>query len=287
MHELKPLSIPPVTSRNLQDLVIVLGSLGLTHNTSDAMHYLVNKVKGAWRWHKVAAVLFLDIEVAFPNTVTERLLHNPRTRQLPEPYVLFINRMLTDCCTRLHFDGFTSDWVDIDNGIVQGNPLLMLLYLFYNADLIAVPKKEEAMIAYVYDASFYAEGTNFMEVYDRLCDMMNRAQGSYNWSNSHNSCFEPSKMSLVGFSRKHTPDLQHTGKLALEPQPDLHLHGDIIKPSMTHKYLGIIFDQELHWREQAERIMGTAAKWMLCFHHLTKPYLLAFGLDSCSSCTTP
>ena len=116
--------------------------------------------------------------------VTERLLHNLRMRQLPEPYVLFINRMLTDHHARLRFNGFTSDWVDIDNGIVQGDPLLMLLYLFYNAELIAVPKKEEAMIVYVDDASFYAEGTNFTEAYDRLHDMMNRAQGSYNWSNS-------------------------------------------------------------------------------------------------------
>ena len=132
----------------------------------------------------MAAMLFLDIEGAFPNMVTERLLHNLRMRQLPEPYVLFINRMLTDRHARLRFNGFTSDWVDIDNGIVQGDPLLMLLYLFYNAELIAVPKKEEAMIVYVDDASFYAEGTNFTEAYDRLHDMMNRAQGSYNWSNS-------------------------------------------------------------------------------------------------------
>ena len=48
-------------------------------NMSDAMHYLVNRVKGAWRWHKVAAVLFLDIEGAFLNAVTERLLHNMHT----------------------------------------------------------------------------------------------------------------------------------------------------------------------------------------------------------------
>ena len=72
----------------------------------------------------------------------------------------FIEQMLTNQRTRLRFDAFTSDWVNIDNGIVQGNPLLMLLYLFYNTDLIMVPKKEEAMIAYVDDASYYAEGAN-------------------------------------------------------------------------------------------------------------------------------
>ena len=86
-------------------------------------------------------VLFLDIEGAFPNAVTERLLHNMCMRRLLEPYVHLIEQMLTNQHTRLHFDGFTSDLVAIDNGIVQGNPLSMLLYLFYNADLIASPKK--------------------------------------------------------------------------------------------------------------------------------------------------
>ena len=70
-------------------------------STSDVMHYLANKIKGAWRHHKVAAVLFLDIEGAFPNAVTERLLHNMRMRQLPEPYVKFIDCMLTSRHTKL------------------------------------------------------------------------------------------------------------------------------------------------------------------------------------------
>lgn len=40
--------------------------------TTDAIHYLVHKVKKAWADNKVASVLFLDMEGAFPNTVTKR-----------------------------------------------------------------------------------------------------------------------------------------------------------------------------------------------------------------------
>ena len=130
---------------------------------------------------------FLDMEGAFPNAVTKRLLHNMHMRWLPEPYVCFIEQMLTNWCTRLRFDGFMSDWVAIDNSIVQGDPLSMLLYLFYNTDLIASPKKEEVMMAYVNDASHYAEGMDFEEAYDQLHDMMNRDQGGYKWSDQHNS----------------------------------------------------------------------------------------------------
>ena len=107
--------------------------------------------------------------------------------------------------------------------------------------------------------------------------MMERAQGGFVWSDRHNSHFEPSKMALVGFSRRCTSDLRRPGKLTPEPRPDLHLHGAIIKPSPMHKYLGVIFDQELRWWEQVEHVTGTTAKWMLCFHCLTKP---AFGIRS-------
>ena len=44
--------------------------------TTDALHLLVNKVKNAWRNRRVASALFLDVEGAFPNAVTDRLLHN-------------------------------------------------------------------------------------------------------------------------------------------------------------------------------------------------------------------
>jgi len=48
----------------------------------------------------------------------------------------------------------------------------MVLYLFYNADLLEDVKKKEMKIAYVDDVNFFAEGTNFEEVYKRLSNMM-------------------------------------------------------------------------------------------------------------------
>ena len=49
-------------------------------STTDAVHLLVHKVKDAWRKKKVALILFLDIEGAFPNTVTDWLLYNMKKR---------------------------------------------------------------------------------------------------------------------------------------------------------------------------------------------------------------
>src|SRR6266481_7713720 len=246
-------------------------------NTCDAMHLLVHKIKGAWRRHKVMAMLFLDVEGAFPNAVTARLLHNMWMSRVSVKYVSFMEHMLTGNCTRLKFDGYVSDWKSINNGIVQGDPLSMILYLFYNANLIEGPKKSEAKVTYVDDANFYAEGNTFEEAYDKIWDMMVREGGGQDWSKYHNSSYEVSKLKLVGFSRRQVRDPGNPGKTIPEPRPSLDLQGTCIKPSNSHKYLGVIFDQELRWKEQTDNVVAKATSWTLCFQRLARP---AMGIKS-------
>jgi hypothetical protein len=45
-------------------------------STTDFLHLLKATVKNVWCSHKVVSVLFLNIEGAFPNTITDHLLHN-------------------------------------------------------------------------------------------------------------------------------------------------------------------------------------------------------------------
>ena len=166
--------------------------------TTDTMHLLAHMVKAVWRQHNVATILFLDIEGAFPNTVMAQLLYNMCMRQVPEEYVLFIGCLLTNRCTRLKFDGFTSDWVDVDNGIVQGDPLSMILYLFYNSDLLTDVRRMEMKVGYMDDIIFFTEGPTFDDAYAALGHMMTHDGGGLDWSRNHNSKFEMSKLTLVG-----------------------------------------------------------------------------------------
>ena len=125
----------------------------------------------------MAAILFLDVEGAFPNAVSACLLHNMRMRRVPEEYVLFVDRLLTNRRTWLKFDGYTADWINVNNGIVQGDPLSMILYLFYNADLLENVGKMETKVGYVDDINFFAEGPTFDEAYAKLSDMVTRDRG--------------------------------------------------------------------------------------------------------------
>ena len=213
--------------------------------TTDVMHLLAHKIKATWCRHNVAAILFLDVEGAFPNAISTRLLHNMCMCRVPEEYVLFVHWLLTNRHTWLKFDGFTSDWIDVDNGIVQGPPLSMILYLFYNADLLEDMGKMEMKVGYMDDVNFFAEGRTFDAAYAKLSDMMTQDGGGQDWSKLHNSKFEMSKLTLVGFSHQRVQDPACPGKLKAEPQRILSLCGMNIKLAESHKFLGVIFNQEL------------------------------------------
>lgn len=229
---------------------------------TDAIHLLVSDIKNAWRVGQVKAVLFLDIEGAFPNADNAQLLRNLSKRGIPRKMVTFISAMLTDRSTKLKFDDHTSDTITLNNGIGQGDPLSMALYQFYNADLLDIPKsKDESAIAYVDDAILTATAKTFQEAHDKLVSMMVRPGGAIDWTRSHNSQFEYSKLALVDFA--------HPAKNVT--RPPLILPNVTVTPSESTKYLGVILDQGLNWKEQVAYAAGKGSKWTAQIRRIARP----------------
>ena len=56
-----------------------------------------------------------------------------------------------------------------------------------------------------------------------------------------------------------------------ETRPSLAICGTDIKPVESHKFLGVVFDQELHWNAQAKQTITKATKWTLASRRLARP----------------
>ena len=230
--------------------------------TTDAVHLLVHKIKDSWRKKQVTAVLFLDIEGAFPNAVTSKLIHSMRKRKLPETLINFAELMLKERSTVLRFDDHTSEIIPLDNGIGQGDPLSMALYQYYNADILDIPSRpQESAEAYVDDAILTASAKSFEEAHRILADMMTRAGGMVEWSRLHNSSIEYSKLALIDFA--------HPG--VKKSRPPLILPSITIKPTQSAKYLGIVLDQNLNWAQQLAHVRGKGSTWAAQIKRLTRP----------------
>jgi ribonuclease HI len=268
-----------IVAANLSKIVEQHHLLPKTHfggrpgrSTVDAIQYLVHKISSAWRENKVASVLFLDVEGAFPNAVTTKLVHNLKKRSIPTSIVKFVEQLLTNRRTILRFDDYTSESINISNGIGQGDPLSMLLYILYNADLLDLPDNpaSEDAIGYVDDIALLSTGTDFEESTNRLKDMMTKEDGGLQWSISHNSRFEVTKSVIMHFTRKTVPDPDNENGRIPPPKPTLTLNHQAVQEVSSFKYLGIQIDSQLRWKEQTQRATANATKWILQFRRLTR-----------------
>ena len=138
--------------------------------------------------------------------VKEHLLHNMRTRQIPTAYINLIKNMLSNHKTQFRFDDYTSGPIELNNRIIQGCPLSMLIYTSYNADLINIAKgKCKLSTRFVDDYIFVATGNNIQDTHQTLKNMMERVEGSLDWLHNHNSPFRLSKFACMDFLRPNTP----------------------------------------------------------------------------------
>ena len=210
-------------------------------STIDALHYLSHRIKEAWRKKEVVSVLFLDIEGAFPNAVTKRLIHNLRKRRIPAKYVKFVENLLKGRRMRLRFDDYTSEPIEIRNGIGQGDPLSMILYIIYNADLLEIVDhdKGEDALGYVDDVAILATGKNYEETTNKIEAIMTKDGGGIKWSREHNSKFEISKSVILHAGRKaqeHDNVDTQQGEDFPSGGPTLKLNGQPVQKVKSFKY---------------------------------------------------
>lgn len=149
----------------------------------------------------------------------------------------------------------------------------MILYIIYNADLLDITDDElnEDALGYVDDIALIAIGNNFEETTARLRNLMVKQDGALAWRRSHNSRFEITKSAILHLTRKTTTDPEDNNNRIPLPRPPLTINDQTIAEVQSYKYLGIQIDAQLRWKEQAQRAVANATKWLLQYRRLTRP----------------
>lgn len=234
-----------------------LGRIGRT--TTDSLHYITTTAKNAWCIKKVASILFLDVKAAFPSVNPERLFHILQKKEIPKRMVDRLRLKMTDRRAVLCFDDFQSKQFSVESSLEQGCPLSVILYQFYNSDLLDSAKKQngETATGNIDDVAIVAVAETFERTHEILKSFMTRLEGAFQWSAKHNSTFSVEKFGLINCS--------HAIK---GPPLQLGIGQSIIKPSKTHKFLGVLLDNKLKWHAQIEKAKGKGVQWLTHFRHM-------------------
>ncbi|KAI0364124.1 hypothetical protein BV20DRAFT_910306, partial [Pilatotrama ljubarskyi] len=120
-------------------------------------------------------------------------------REVPHEYVHWLRVKLSGRKTRLRFDDYVTNPFDIVSGINQGCPLSVILYAFYNSDLIdsADLSAGETAVGSMDDVALITTGKTFSACHDKARRFMDRDGGAQDWSRSHNSAFSLDKFGLL------------------------------------------------------------------------------------------
>jgi hypothetical protein len=114
-----------------------------------------------------------------------------------------VRNLLDGRSTCLCFDDYTSEPIQIDNGIGQGDPLSMITFLFYNADLLDIAElQNESALAFIDDSLVAMEDDDFEDTISGIQHIMNCEVGVFEWSKEHNSSFEIDKLAVMHCTNK-------------------------------------------------------------------------------------
>jgi hypothetical protein len=128
----------------------------------------------------------------------------------------------------------------------------MVLYQYYNADLLDIPNMPHKFAAvYIDDAILVVTMKTFEDTHKVLVDMMTREGGTLQWAWEHNSKFKLKKLALSDFAHQ-------CKKVA---RPPLQISDATIKASTSVKYLGVFLDQHLNWKEQEAHATKKGETW--------------------------
>jgi ribonuclease HI len=147
----------------------------------------------------------------------------------------------------------------------------MILYSFYIAPLLEIADgKKTTTIGFVDDTTLVAKGKTFTETHQLIRDLLEKTNGALEWSHSHDSPFEISKLALMDFThsadkRLDSRDLEFTMK---------HRDGTTstrqIERVDTYKILGVMIDSKLTWRHHHDLVQERALKWTALFCRLNR-----------------
>ncbi|KAF5375879.1 hypothetical protein D9615_008261 [Tricholomella constricta] len=91
-----------------------------------------------------------------------------------------------------------------------------------------------------------------------IADMTERPGGGFDWSQSHNSPFELSKLALMNFPRSPRdqvpPDL-----ILTRHNEDGTATTQTVETTPTYKYLGVVFDSKLRWTAHHQKVIASSA----------------------------
>ncbi|KAK7867868.1 hypothetical protein R5R35_008617 [Gryllus longicercus] len=228
------------------------------HSTIDQLIHLENAIQNTFIKRKHMVTVFFDLEKAFDKTWRHNILRQLYNWQIRGYLPKFISSFLSTRSFRVRVGQSISESCVLENGVPQGSPLSGTLFIIAINRMFDGIEASIGKCMYVDDIAIFYSAKSLGMVKFKMQNAINKlVQNAKNIGFS----FTAAKTKCVHFSRKRKS----------YRDPELTLNGVQLTYNETAKFLGLIFDRHLTWKQHIEytlRRCKTALNVIRCISHI-------------------
>lgn len=214
------------------------------HSCETAVNLVVADFKHEFQCGNTILVVFLDLQRAFETIDRETMIKKLSEYGIGGRVLSWFDSWLTGRTQRTKFDDKISDATVIDIGLPQGAPLSCSLFNMYNNDLPNVLKHCKIKL-FADDTMVWVTGSDVEELFAKMNEDL-AAIGKYFKMSKLKANVSKTKYMIIGRNN--------------EAECELQLNGTVLQRVDKMKYLGVILDQKLDFKENAEFVLKKVAK---------------------------
>ena len=257
----RPVSILPVFSKILERLMFnrlleylnkhnILHKLQFgfrpEHTTFDALIALVDYIVNAIEHGECVIGVFLDLSKAFDTVDHKILLDKLQYYGVRGTQLNWFSNYLSDRQQFTTFNNVTSCYKNIKCGVPQGSILGPLLFLIYLND-IALISENVFTINFADDTSVFIKGNNLHEMSMKMNDNLRQIT---EWLQTNKLSLNIKKSNFMIFKPKRT----------CNTPVDIVMNNQRIEQVHSTKFLGVVLDCNLSWKNHIDYISKKVAK---------------------------
>lgn len=211
------------------------------HSTTHQIARIITDIKAHFNKHQNTTMMLLDMQKAFDRVWTEGLIYKMSIQQIPLYMCRLIHSYLTKRTFTVRINNAKSHPKTIAAGVPQGSVLGPKLYTLYISDLPLFEKTKTAV--YADDTAIYSH-SYYTDVARKQLQIHNNILQPYfkKWKLTMNA----EKTEIINFTKKFTNNKIYT---------NLKIQEQTITPVHNVKYLGVILDDKLTFREHIASVI--------------------------------
>lgn len=252
----RPIAMSNILSKILQKMVNkrltwVLESKNIIHNsqngfrsnrsTTDSIINLTEEIQKAFKRKQELIAVFLDIEKAYDTTWKQYILQQLKRHGINGNMFYFIQNFLKNRKFEVKVNGHLSQERNQTNGVPQGEILSVILFLLaINGIFDYLTEGNIKIQLFADDLTIFYRGRNIITTKTLIQKAIKEIE---KWSEKTGFRISTNKTKAIRFSKKQTIF-----------NPRLKIYNNEIEYVKKIKYLGVIMDNKLTWRQHIEYI---------------------------------